>query len=93
VIDTFLADVPTLLATLRHSLEAGDAVEVRRAAHTLKSNGATLGATDFAEVCRILEQQAKDGHLEEAPVLLARIEEEQASLERALEAVRAKAPT
>jgi CheY-like chemotaxis protein len=93
VIDTFLADVPTLLTTLRHALEAGDAAEVRRAAHTLKSNGATLGATDFAQVCRVLEQQAKDGRLEEAPVLLARIEEEQGSLERALEAVRAKAPT
>jgi PAS domain S-box-containing protein len=93
VIDTFLADVPTLLATLRHSLETGDAAEVRRAAHTLKSNGATLGATDFAEVCRILEQQAKDGRLEEAPGLLERIEEERGSLERALEAVRAKVPT
>jgi HPt (histidine-containing phosphotransfer) domain-containing protein len=93
VIDTFLADVPTLLATLRHSLETGDAAEVRRAAHTLKSNGATLGASDFAEVCRILEQQAKDGRLEEAPVLLERIEEERGSLERALEAVRAKVPT
>ena len=40
VIDTFLADVPTLLATLRRALEAGDAAEARRAAHTLKSNGA-----------------------------------------------------
>jgi CheY-like chemotaxis protein/HPt (histidine-containing phosphotransfer) domain-containing protein len=93
VIDTFLADVPTLLTTLRHALEAGDAAEVRRAAHTLKSNGATLGAADFAEACRILEQQAKDGRLEEAPVLLGRIEQEQVSLERALEAVRSKAPT
>ena len=38
--------------------------EVRRAAHTLKSNGATLGATEFAELCRELEQQAKDGRLD-----------------------------
>ena len=48
VIDTFLADVPMLLATLRDGLEDGDAAEVRRAAHTLKSNGSTLGATEFA---------------------------------------------
>jgi PAS domain S-box-containing protein len=93
VIDTFLADVPTLLETLRNALAEGDAAEVRRAAHTLKSNGATLGATDFAEVCRTLEQRAKDGRLEDAPGLVARIEEERDSLERALDAFRTKAST
>jgi CheY-like chemotaxis protein len=93
VIDTFLADLPTLLAALQHALEEGNAAEVRRAAHTLKSNGATLGASDFAEACRVLEQQAKDGRLEDAAGLVERIEEERSSLERALEAVRAKAPT
>ncbi len=93
VIDTFLADVPTLLATLQRALDEGDAGEVRRAAHTLKSNGATLGATEFAELCRGLEQQAKDGRLEDAPGFVARIENERRSLERALEALRPKAPT
>ena len=66
---------------------------LRRAAHTLKSNGATLGATEFAELCRELEQQAKDGRLEEASGLVARIEEEHGSLERALEALRPAAAT
>jgi CheY-like chemotaxis protein len=93
VIDTFLADVPMLLATLQRALEEEDAAEVRRAAHTLKSNGATLGATEFAELCRTLEQQAKDGRLEETPGLVVRIEEERVILERALEALRPKAPT
>jgi PAS domain S-box-containing protein len=93
VIDTFLADVPMLLATLQRALEEEDDAEVRRAAHTLKSNGATLGATEFAELCRTLEQQAKDGRLEETPGLVVRIEEERVILERALEALRPKAPT
>jgi HPt (histidine-containing phosphotransfer) domain-containing protein len=93
VIDTFLADVETLLATLRRALAEGDAAEVRRMAHTLKSNGATLGATEFAELCRVLEQQAKDGHLEDAPALVARIEEERRSLELALGALRTKVAT
>jgi CheY-like chemotaxis protein len=91
VIDTFLADVPTLLATLRRALEEGDAAEARRAAHTLKSNGATLGASGFAELCRRLEQQAKDGRLDGGPALVARIEEEHRSLERALGALRSRA--
>ena len=93
MIDTFLADVPTLLATLRRGLEQGDAAEARRAAHTLKSNGATLGATEFAERCRELEQHAKDGRLAEASGLLAQIEQARASLERALEALRPAATT
>ena len=40
VIDTFLGDAPALLATLRASLERGEAEVLRRTAHTLKSNGA-----------------------------------------------------
>jgi PAS domain S-box-containing protein len=93
VIDTFLADVGTLLATLHRALDEGDAAEVRRMAHTLKSNGATLGATEFAELCRELEQQAKDGRLEDAPGLVARIEEERRSLDQALGTLRPKATT
>jgi len=93
VIDTFLADVGILLATLHHALDEGDAAEVRRMAHTLKSNGATLGATEFAELCRELEHQAKDGRLEDAPGLVARIEEESRSLDQALGTLRPKATT
>ena len=59
VIDAFRVDAPNLLATLRRSLEQADADELRRAAHTLKSNGATLGALGFAELCRELEERAR----------------------------------
>ena len=88
VIDTFLADVGMLLATLRRALDEGDAAEVRRVAHTLKSNGATLGATEFAELCRALEQQAKDGAVEGTDELVERIELEYRALEQALGALR-----
>jgi HPt (histidine-containing phosphotransfer) domain-containing protein len=74
LIETFLADAPPLLAALRGT----DADEVRRAAHTLKSNGATFGATTFSELCRELEMLAKTGDLAGAPDLTARIEDEYA---------------
>jgi HPt (histidine-containing phosphotransfer) domain-containing protein len=74
LIETFLADAPPLLAALRGS----DADEVRRAAHTLKSNGATFGATRFSELCRELELLAKSGDLAGASELAARIEAEYA---------------
>lgn len=92
VIDTFLADAPTLLATLRRSLDDGEASELRRAAHTLKSNGATLGAGDFAELCRTLEGRAKDGQLAGASQLVDRIEQAYESLREALAKLRSKAP-
>jgi len=81
---TFLADAPSLLAALRSSLEAGDAVELKRAAHTLKSNGQTFGAVSFSELCRELEQRAKSGELEGAEELADRIDDEYAALAAAL---------
>ena len=74
LVETFLADAPPLLAALRGT----DVEEVRRAAHTLKSNGATFGATRFSELCRELEEQAKRGDLSAAPELASRIEAEYA---------------
>ncbi len=89
VIDAFLADAPGLLATLRRSLDDGNREELRRAAHTLKSNGATLGAEGFAELCRTLEQSAKAGELDGASELVERIDAEYRPLEEALSALRA----
>jgi HPt (histidine-containing phosphotransfer) domain-containing protein len=92
VIDTFFADAPTLLATLRSSLAESEAGELRRAAHTLKSNGTTLGAGEFAELCRTLEQRAKDGRLSGASEIVGRIEQEYEPLREALAKLRTKAP-
>jgi len=52
---TFAEDVPCMLATLRQSRAAGDAVAFRRAAHSLKSNATTFGALPLAELARVLE--------------------------------------
>jgi HPt (histidine-containing phosphotransfer) domain-containing protein len=73
---------------LRRSLDANDADELRRAAHTLKSNGATLGASEFTEVCRALEQRAKNGELADARELVDRIEQEYSPLEHAVTRLR-----
>ncbi|HEX4324593.1 MAG TPA: GAF domain-containing protein, partial [Gaiellaceae bacterium] len=93
VIDAFLADAPELLATLRRSLDGQSNEELRRAAHTLKSNGATLGAESFSELCRTLEHRAKSGELEGASELVDGIEQEYRPLEEALTALRAGAPS
>ncbi len=91
VIDAFLADAPELVATLRRSLDSRNDEELRRAAHTLKSNGATLGAEGFAELCRTLEQRAKAGELDGASELVDRIEQAYRPLEEALASLRSEA--
>ena len=56
----FLTDAPALVETAWAALERGDASEVHRAAHTLKSNAATFGAHRLADMCRELEEMTKD---------------------------------
>jgi PAS domain S-box-containing protein len=88
LIDTFLRDAPRLVEAARRGLQQGQADEVRRTAHTLKSNGATFGATSFSELSRQLEALARSGTLEGAADLIARIEAEYERVRVALEAVR-----
>ena len=61
LIGQFLTDAPALVETAWAALERGDASEVHRAAHTLKSNAATFGAHRLAEMCGELEVTSKDG--------------------------------
>jgi CheY-like chemotaxis protein/HPt (histidine-containing phosphotransfer) domain-containing protein len=66
LIEQFVADAPRLVAAARAGLDAGEAEEVRRAAHTLKSNAATFGAHALAGRSRELEDAATRGALEGA---------------------------
>jgi HPt (histidine-containing phosphotransfer) domain-containing protein len=77
LIDTFLEEAPAQLATLRNAVERAEADEARLAAHTLKSNGDTFGATSFRDLCRELEAASTRGELGDATTALV----EQAELE------------
>jgi len=55
LIDTFLHEAPGLLAELRAARAAGDADGYRRAAHSLKSNANTFGATALGAQAREIE--------------------------------------
>lgn len=55
LVGTFLEEAPTMLAELRSAQAAQDADAFRRAAHSLKSNGHTFGATLLAAMARELE--------------------------------------
>ena len=55
LVGTFLEEAPTMLAELRSAQVAGSAEGFRRAAHSLKSNSNTFGATLLGVMARDLE--------------------------------------
>lgn len=57
LIDAFAEEAPALLADLRSAAALGDAERFETAAHTLKSNSITFGASRLAEMARALEWQ------------------------------------
>ena len=69
LLDTFFSDGRRLMATLHRALAEGDASEVRRMAHTLKSHGMTFGAPLLAHVAREVELAAQSGDLTGAGAL------------------------
>jgi CheY-like chemotaxis protein len=82
LVETFLREAPALLKMIRRS----DVDDVRRAAHTLKSNAATFGATALAELCQALEGAANEPGYDAATDLPVRIEAEYARVAAALRA-------
>ena len=55
LVGTFLEEAPPMLAELRSALAQSSADRFRRAAHSLKSNSHTFGATPLAGLARELE--------------------------------------
>ena len=60
LVDTFLEEAPAMLAELRNARLAADGERFRRAAHSLKSNGMTFGATTLGRLARALELKGLD---------------------------------
>jgi HPt (histidine-containing phosphotransfer) domain-containing protein len=85
VVQEFLAETSALLDALRAATESGDPSEAHRAAHTLKSLGATFGATEMADLC--LRAESLGGGADLAPVVAA-IAAEHSRVTLALETLR-----
>jgi HPt (histidine-containing phosphotransfer) domain-containing protein len=86
LIDRFAVEAPNLMAEARRSLDENRTTDLKRAAHTLKGNSATLGAMALSALARELEFAARDNALDGAGELLARI---QSAYDEALPALQA----
>ena len=59
----FVDVAPSLAQTMRASFESGDAEELWRAAHSLKSSSGALGVTQLAKHCAQIEALARQSNV------------------------------
>jgi PAS domain S-box-containing protein len=85
VIGLYEAEAPRLLGQLQTAIAQGDADSAVRAAHTLKSSSANVGAKHMADLCRIVETHARSQGL---PGLDALVTDLDAEYRRVSEALR-----
>jgi HPt (histidine-containing phosphotransfer) domain-containing protein len=71
VLNAFLTDTPAHLHTIRQAIAAGDAGQLRKSAHSLKSSAANVGADALARYSKELEQLGRNATTAGAAVLLA----------------------
>ena len=76
LVKSFIEDGARLLNEASRAFQQKNAQELRRAAHTLKSNGATFGAMMLSAVAKQLEQLGREGQFEGADELIERAERE-----------------
>ena len=66
ILQSFVDEVDGLLDRLAAAAETGDAVTLRRIAHTLKSSCRDLGDHVAADLCAALEHAARNGEIADA---------------------------
>ena len=85
VILLYLDSSPALMKSVREAVEGTDFDALHRAAHTLKSSSASLGALAFSGMCKDLEMMGRDKTLEGAKDRLSALEHEYKRVRDALE--------
>jgi HPt (histidine-containing phosphotransfer) domain-containing protein len=88
LVDTFLAEAPSMIADLRDAMAGDNADGFRRAAHSLKSNANTFGALALGALAKDLELAGVAQVKTRGASALAGVEAEYARVAAALGALR-----
>jgi two-component system sensor histidine kinase/response regulator len=88
LIDAYLRESPSLVGHIRMAIEQCNAEELRRAAHSLKSSSANLGAKTLSRLAEELETLGRSGSTEGGDRLLVQAEKEYQRVEAELIALR-----
>jgi HPt (histidine-containing phosphotransfer) domain-containing protein len=89
LIDLYLADAPQRMCEIENALATGDWKLLGRAAHTLKSASANIGALSLSALCRELEYKARSGDAQHCGSLFKSSAASLARVQDALRALRA----
>ena len=87
VLNAFLEETPSLLARMSSGLDSGDPAQVFPHAHSLKSQCATVGALELAQLCAGVEATTREGGMERVEERVDRAMDE---YERVLHAIEAE---
>jgi CheY-like chemotaxis protein len=85
-INLYLVESPKLMQTLKQATLANDAPGIVRAAHSLKSSSANVGATALSRYCGDIEASARRADTGHACSIFASIEAEHARVQSSLSA-------
>jgi HPt (histidine-containing phosphotransfer) domain-containing protein len=87
LVDIFVKETPTLISKLEQALQSGDAHALERAAHSLKSSCANLGALTLAAQFKDMEMAGRAKDVERARPVFAQSQQEYCAVEKALKAL------
>lgn len=70
LVETFLVDSVSRIATIKEAIANTDAEAVRRSAHSFKGSASNMGAEQLVAVCQKLERLGAEGDVDNAQSLL-----------------------
>ncbi len=76
IVNIYLSNSPKLIQTLREAVTEPDATAMQKAAHSLKSSSANMGAMTLSSLCKELEMMGRNNSTENAGKILSEIESE-----------------
>jgi HPt (histidine-containing phosphotransfer) domain-containing protein len=81
VLRLFVDEVPRRVDRLKAAWRDGNAVELQRAAHSLKGSTGNIGARHMCEICKQLDERGKAGDFNGARHLIDSLDEEYTRVE------------
>jgi PAS domain S-box-containing protein len=76
IIDTFVADTPSVIASMKECVAKNEANRLHELAHSLKSSSGVLGAVTMSNLCNAIEERGRNGKTDGAAELVTRLENE-----------------
>lgn len=76
LVQLYLNNATTLVTKLEQAWEQGDFELIRETAHSLKSSSLQIGASRLAEMCRTVENEARQQHFEKSGYAVAEMRQQ-----------------